>query len=125
VLDLFWGGRAAPSAYEALSYTASFRARQAPWLLALLALNVPLFLAVVVKGRWTASLRRLETGLGLAVAAVLAWIVLDGPVFQAPASDGLFKLALILTVAGTLLGLGLQWLRSVKPTPSREVEESK
>ena len=33
VLDFFWGGRAAPAAYEALTYTESFLHTQAPWLL--------------------------------------------------------------------------------------------
>ena len=36
VLDFFWDGRAAPAAYEALTYTDTFLRRQAPVLLALL-----------------------------------------------------------------------------------------
>ena len=59
-LDFFWGGRAAPAAYQALTYTDAFLQHQAPWLLALLLFNIPVFIAVIVKGRWTATLRRIE-----------------------------------------------------------------
>src|SRR5204862_5407603 len=76
LLDVFWGGRAAPGAYEALTYTEGFRHRQAPVLLLLLLLNVPLFLTVIVQGRWSARMRRIETALGLAVCAAMVWTVL-------------------------------------------------
>jgi hypothetical protein len=118
LLDFFWGGRAAPAAYEALTYTATFRQRQAPWVLALIVLNIPLLIAVLVNGRWSAILRRIETGLSLATCAVLAWTVLDGPVFLASSSDRTAKFFLVLIVAFTLIHLGVKLHRSVRPTPS-------
>ena len=120
VLDLLFGGRAAPAAYDALTYTGTFRHRQAPWLLVLILLNGPLFLTVMVKGRWSAIMRRIEMGLGLVTCAVLVWTVLDGPVFIAPASDKTVKFSLVLIVAFTLSSLGINLLRRVRPGPNQE-----
>lgn len=121
ILDFFWGGRAAPSAYEALTYADTFRARQAPWLLGLLLLNIPLFLAVIVSGRWSAMLRRVETVLNLVLCGVMAWTVADGPVFNAPTSDRMVKFFLVLIAVVTLVILAIQQYRRVRPTPDREV----
>ncbi len=121
ILDFFWGGRAAPSAYEALTYTDTFRARQAPWLLGLLLLNIPLFLAVILSGRWSAMLRRVETLQTLALCGVMAWTVADGPVFNAPTSDRMVKSLLVLIVIVTLGTLAIQQYRRVRPTPDRAV----
>jgi hypothetical protein len=118
LLDALFGGRAAPAAYEAFTYTDTFRRLQAPCLLVLLLLNVPLFLAVLVNGRWSALLRRLEMGLSLVTCAVMAWTALDGPVFLAPSSDRTVKFFLALLVAVTLLNLVVKLYRSVRPTPS-------
>jgi hypothetical protein len=116
LLDIFWGGRAAPAAYEALTYTDSFRQLQAPCLLVLLLLNIPLLIAVIVSGRWSPRMRRVETGLSLADCAAMVWTVLDGPVFISPVSDRTAKFFLVLIVAFTLIHLGLGLRRSVRPT---------
>lgn len=121
ILDLFWGGRAAPVAYEALTYTDTFRARQAPWLLGLLLVNIPLFLAVIASGRWSVMLRRVETVLTLALCGVMAWTVVDGPVFRTTTSDQAAKSLLVLIVVATLATLGIRQYRRVRPTPDREV----
>ena len=118
VLDFFWGGRAAPAAYQALTYTDAFRQRQAPWLLALLVLNIPMYIAVVAMGRWPAILRRIETVLGLATCAALAWTVLDGPVFMAPSSDGTAKFFVVLIIAFVLFDAAIKLHRSVRPAPN-------
>ena len=128
LLDVFYGGRAAPEAYAALTYTDAFRQRQAPCLLALIVLNVPILIATMainlgmVNGRWSATLRRIKGGLNLVLCAVLAWTVLDGPVFMAPASDRMVKGALVLIVAFTLIGMGVSLYRSVRPTPNRQIQ---
>lgn len=118
VLDVFFGGRAAPAAYEALTYTDAFRERQAPWLLACLLLNVPLLIAVLAKGAWTPALRRIELVLGLVTCALMVWVALDGPVFAVAASDRMFKGIVIALAAMTLLTIALRWLRRVRPAPS-------
>ena len=122
LLDVFWGGRAAPAAYEALTYTDTFRQRQALYLLVLLMLNIPLFLTVIVQGRWSALMRRIETGLSLLTCAVIAWTVVDGPVFLGPSSDRTAKFILVLIVAFTLMTIGIKLYRSVKPTPNYQIE---
>ena len=117
VLDFFWGGRAAPAAYEALTYTETFRQRQGPWLLVLLLLNIPTLAVVLVLGRWPAILRRLETGFTLLWCAVMLWTVLDGPVFMAQASDQMTKFILLLIAAYLLVDLGIKLHRRVRPRP--------
>ena len=118
VLDFFWGGRAAPAAYQALTYTDAFLQHQAPWLLALLLFNIPLFIAVIVKGRWTATLRRIETASSLVTCAALTWTVLGGPVFMTPVSDGTAKFIVVLIIAFTLLAMAVKLHRKVKPAPN-------
>lgn len=121
LLDVVWGGRAAPVAYEALTYTQTFLERQAPWLLGLLLLNIPLYLTVIVRGRWSPLLRRIESGSVLATCAAMAWTVLDGPVFMTPTSDRTAKFFLVLLVASTLIGLAIRIHRRVRPTPNQRI----
>lgn len=119
VLDVFWGGRAAPAAYEALTYTESFRRQQGPWLLVLVALNVPLFISAIASGRRSRLMRRVEVELSLVTCAVLAYTALAGPVFLSATSDRTAKFLLLVIVAVTLLDLILKLQRSVRPAPSR------
>ena len=118
VLDFFWGGRAAPAAYEALTYTDTFLQRQAPFLLGLLLLNIPLFITVIVQGRWSALLRRLETGLSLVLFAVMVWTVVDGPIFIAPSGDRTAKFCMALIVVFSLIFMGIELYQKVRPAPS-------
>lgn len=118
LLDAFWGGRAAPTAYEALTYTDTFLQRQAPFLLGLILLNIPLLIAVIVNGRRSALIQRLEVGLSLVLCGVLVWTVLDGPVFMAHASDRTVKFFLVLIVVFTLTYAGITLGRRVRPAPN-------
>lgn len=122
LLDFFWDGRAAPAAYEALTYTETFRQRQAPCLLVLLMLNIPLFITVIVNGRWSVLMRRIEMGLSLIICAAMVWTVLDGPVFMSSNSDQMVKFFLVLIVAFTLMSIGIKWYRKVKPTPNYHIQ---
>jgi hypothetical protein len=117
ILDFFWSGHAAPAAYTALTYTDTFLGRQAPLLLLTIVLNIPLMLAVIANGRWSPTLRRLQTALSWAGCVVMAWTILDGPVFLSPASDGMTKLALGLIIFFTLIGHVIAMYRRVTPTP--------
>ena len=120
VLDFFWGGRAAPAAYEALTYTESFLHGPAPWMLALLVLHILMFAGAIVSDRWAARMRRFETGLSLALCAAMAWTVLDGPVFRAQSSDGVCKLLLVVIIVATLAGIGIKLYQRVRPAPDRQ-----
>lgn len=121
VLDVFWGGRAAPAAYEALTYTETFRERQAPWLFGLLLLNIPIFIAVIVMGRWPTSMRRIETGFALATCAVMAWTIWDGPVLQTQAGDRMVKFILALIILYVLLDVAWKRLRRITPAPRAQL----
>jgi hypothetical protein len=119
VLGFFFGGRTAPAAYEALTYTDAFRQQQAPYVFGLLLLNIPLLITVLVNGRWSSLLRRIEAGLSLITCAVLTWVVLDGPVFLVSSSDRTFKFFLVLIIASTLIGMAVKLHRSIRPAPSQ------
>ncbi len=122
LLDVVWEGRAAAVAYESLTYTDTFLQRQAPWLLGLLLLNIPFFLTVLAVGRWSATLRRIETGLSLLTSAALVWTILDGPVFKTEVSDTTAKVLAALIVAFTLMTFAIKAYRSVKPMPNPRLQ---
>lgn len=118
VLDVLFDGRAAPVAYEALSYTPEFGAGPGPWLLGLLLLYLPLYAAMLVTGRRGPWLRRLEAAHGIALCAATAWAALAGPVFMSRAADGLFRLALLASVALFVGEAVVRRLRRVNPAPA-------
>jgi len=120
VIDVLFGGRAAPAAYHVLTYAETFQQRRAPVLYSLLLLNVPLLVAVIVKGRWTPTLRRLEFVLGLATCAAMVWCVLAGPIFIAPITDQFMKFGMLVLTALTVLQYGITMRRRVKPAPKLE-----
>lgn len=122
LLDVIWQGRAAPVAYEALTYAEPFRHRQAPILLGLLLLNIPMLTAVMLSGRWSTNMRRMETALSLVTCAVMLWTVLDGPVFMAESSDRTVKFAMVVIVAITMITFGIQTFRRVRPRPDRNMQ---
>ena len=119
VLDLVFGGHAAPAAYLALTYSDAFLQHQAPWLFVLVLLNLPLHASVMLAGRWSVLTRRLQLGLGLLTAAVMAWTVADGPALSTPSGDGMFKLILVALIALTLIDCGIKLLRRVRPAPGQ------
>lgn len=119
VLDAFWGGRAAPAAYQALTYTDTFLQREGVLLWLLVALNIPLLAAAIVIGRWTAMMRRVQTIGSLATCAAMAWAVAGGPIFIRSAADSMTKGLMLLVIVLTLLDLGIKLYRQVKPTPDR------
>ncbi len=122
VLDFFWDGKAAPVAYQALTYTDTFLHRQAPWILGLLLLNIPLFIATIIKGRHTMMLQGLETVFGLITCAVLIWTVMDGPIFMAQASDQTAKFILVMIVLFSLLTMAIVMYRKVRPKPDQQIQ---
>ena len=117
LLDYFWGGRAAPAAYAALTYADAFVQGQALWLLALLLLNIPMLAGVLVQGRWSPLMRRLQAALALLTCAVMAWTIADGPVFATAPSDRTAKFVLLLIVVLMLLDMAIKRIRRVSPTP--------
>lgn len=118
ILDFIWGGRAAPVAYEALTYTDSFLQRQAPWLFLLLAANIPLLATVIVQGRWSTRMRSIEAGLGFLTLAAMIWTILDGPILKTALSDQTCKMLMLLIVASTLIHYAFKFYQRVRPQPN-------
>lgn len=125
VLDVVWGGHAAPVAYQALTYTDSFLQLQGPILFALILLYIPFFIAVIVQGRHTPMLRRIETASSLLTCAVMVWAIMDGPIFMTATSDGMTKFLLSLIVIFSLIVMAVQMYRTVKPTPDKQVQNER
>jgi hypothetical protein len=121
VLDIVWRGHAAPEAYTALTYTDAFLRGPALVLLALIAINVPLGLAAMVKGRWTPTLRRIETALSLVTCAAMLWAVADGPIFLSERSDSTAKVLMALIAVYILIHCAITAYRRVRPTPKMQV----
>lgn len=122
VLDVVWGGHAAPVAYQALTYTESFLQLKGPILFLLIMLNIPLFIAVLVKGQHTPLLNRVETVSSLVTCAVMVWAIMDGPIFMTATSDGVTKSLLLLIVIFSLVVMAIMRFRTVKPTPGQQVQ---
>jgi hypothetical protein len=118
VLDVIWGGRAAPSAYQALTYTERFRATFAPAIFVLLSLNIPLLVATIANVRRTPTLRALDIGHGVVTSAVIAWAVIDGPVMMTPESDAVARAGMLLGAAVGFVALALERWRRVTPAPT-------
>ena len=117
LLELFWGNQVAPVAYDALTYSETFRERQGPILFVLLLINIPIMISGVSSGYWTVNVRRLALPLEVAVCAVMVWTVLDGPVFIAAVSDSFTKVVMALIVLGVLIYRLVQLYRRVTPAP--------
>jgi hypothetical protein len=117
VLDIVWRGNAASEAYTALTYTDSFLRGPAFVLLALVAVNVPLGLMAMVQGRWTSTLRRIETALGLVSCAAMLWAVVDGPIFLSERSDNTAKVLMALIATCMLIHYATTTYRRVRPAP--------
>ncbi|WP_395005689.1 hypothetical protein [Undibacterium sp.] len=122
ILDVIWSGKAAPTAYTALTYTDAFLQRQGPYLFTLVVLNIPFYFAVMIQGRWTTLLRRIETGLSLLTCAVMTWAIVDGAIMMSPASNSTAKFFMGLIVAFSLLVIVVEFVRQVKPRPHQSLQ---
>lgn len=90
------GGRLAREFYQAIAYDETFRQLRLPLLMALLLTHLMLYAVLVAQGRWHRLTRQLDIVLSAAVAAVLAWSIAAGHVFQGEAADGTARAAIAL-----------------------------
>jgi hypothetical protein len=115
LLDLVTGG----GAPGVLTYDETFLRRRAPWLLSLMVLHL-LFLGVlIVNGRWTTRLRRIDAVLSLAVCGVITWVLLAGDVYTAAATDEAAKGITALIVLVSVADLAVKLLRRRPVVPGR------
>ncbi|SFS02370.1 hypothetical protein SAMN04487846_1569 [Microbacterium sp. cf046] len=74
-------------AIEALALDPEFLQWRAPWVLLLWAADLVLYALVLIAGRWTVPTLRARSVLSLAMAVLLLWWSLAGPVFLSPVTD--------------------------------------
>ncbi|GAA0424995.1 hypothetical protein Acor_36740 [Acrocarpospora corrugata] len=112
ILDFFWNGRAAASAYRALALDEDFTSSRAPWLVALLSLQLALYAVLIVRGRWQPLTRRIDIGLTFAGCAFLTWL-LGGGIFAAEPADQTAKAFIVLIVIAYLIDAGVKLRREL------------
>jgi hypothetical protein len=88
-----------------------FVRERGPWLLALWAVQLAVFLVVLVQGRWRQGARYAAMALDVAGAALLVWFIAGGPMFQTPTTDGFAKLMIALITLMILLTTGARLWR--------------
>jgi hypothetical protein len=118
LLDAISGGHLAPEARAALTYTDAFRRHQAPILVALIVLTVPMTVTMILSGRRSVIMRRIEAAMSLAFFAVLVWTILGGPVFVGPTGDRALKGFLVVIAAVAMVDLVNKLSRGLRPAPS-------
>jgi hypothetical protein len=91
-------------------------------LFALIALNIPLSIAVIIIGRRSVVMQRIEMGLGLLTCAAMVWAVADGPILKTANSDRMAKILMVAVVAVVVISVGIKLYRSVRPTPNRQLQ---
>ena len=116
ILDWMFGGEAAPSAYEALSYAPDFYPMPAIPLFALLIANLLLYIPLIVSGRWTSLLRRLDIVFSFLICTMLVWIMAAGQIFAVASVDDFVKFIILLIVVGSVIDKGLELEREINRT---------
>jgi hypothetical protein len=80
---------------DAFALDPDFLRRRAPWVLVLWAASFGLEFAVLVAGRTGSPTRRISMAIGVCWLALLTWYLAAGPIFDAPATDGVVRLCLV------------------------------
>ncbi|GIH22752.1 hypothetical protein Aph01nite_10620 [Acrocarpospora phusangensis] len=114
LLDYLFDGHAAPAAYQALALDEDFVRSRAPWLLALMVLQLALYAVLIVRGRWQPATRRIDIGLALVICGVLTWFLPAGDIFAAEPTDQTVKAVIVLIVIGALFDAGLKLHRELR-----------
>jgi len=108
LIRTFAGGRAAPAAYDALTYDDSFLRLRGPAVLALMIAGLVVQAALVWQGRWRPWIQRADMTYSLVLCVVLTWVVGAGPIFRTTPTDQSVKGAIALTVLVTLVDLAVR-----------------
>jgi hypothetical protein len=74
-------------------------------------------IAVIVNGRRSVVIQRIEAGMSLAFFAVLVWTILGGPVLEGPAGDRALKGFLVLIAAFAMVDLVAKLVRGLRTAP--------
>lgn len=96
---------AAPQAVQALTFNGEFAQFRGPLVLALLIAILVHHLVVTIHGRWRPVTRTVGMLLGLAICAVLTWVLFAGPVYLSPEADRAAKFWVAVIVAVSIVDL--------------------
>lgn len=100
--DLVSGGHTPPALRDAFAYDDIFLRYRAPVLWRLLGAALLVYAWATIEGRWRKLTRRIDLGVGAAIALVSLWTIIAGPIFTAPATDQAMKFWTAL-IAGFML----------------------
>lgn len=114
LLDFIFDGLAAPAAYQALSYAPEFYPVRAVWLFGLLLAGLLVLIVLIIQGRWSPILRRIDMLLAVTVSVVLVWNSAAGNIFASTATDQFVKVIIGLIVFFTLLDKGMALYRELQ-----------
>src|SRR5262249_53578079 len=110
-IRMVYGDRAAPEAYDALTYDDEFLRLRGPIVLAIIVLGLAIQAILLGYGRWRPWIRQADMIYALAVCAALTWTIAAGPVFVATGTDRAFKGAAVLIILITLVDLAVRTRR--------------
>jgi hypothetical protein len=81
-----------------LQFDPGFRVTRLPWLFAAWIWQALMLVVLIVRGRWSVTLRRMDLFLSIAVVALLAWYTGDGPVMLLAAPNQTVKAFITMIV---------------------------
>ncbi len=116
VIALPWLASWAPGlpepAVAALELDPEFLKWRAPWVLPVWAASFALLVRVLVVGRWSAATLRVRGAVDIAMAGLLLWWSLAGPVFISPATDSTARFLLVLVAVSSATDAAIAIRRS-------------
>lgn len=120
VIALPWLGTWAPGlpepALAALELDPDFLTWRAAWILPVWAASLALQVFALVVGRWTVATHRVRAALDAAMAGVLLWWALAGPVFISPAADSTARSLVVVLAVICVIDAVIAIRRSISAT---------
>ena len=90
---------------DAFALDPDFLRWRAPWVLVLWAASFAVEFAVLAAGRTSSATRRVSLAIDACWLALMTWCLVAGPVFEAPAADGVVRLCLVGIMAVVVIDL--------------------
>ncbi|MFD1574193.1 hypothetical protein ACFSEO_08625 [Agromyces cerinus subsp. nitratus] len=100
---------------DAFAFDPEFLQWRAPWVLVLWAVSFAVVFAELVAGRSTRTTRLISLMGGIGWLVLLTWCLAAGPIFTAPATDGVVRLCLVGIMVITAIDLVVTLRRGVLP----------
>ncbi|SDZ55797.1 hypothetical protein [Herbiconiux ginsengi] len=111
-----WAPGLPPAVFTALELDPVFLRWRAPWVLPVWVASFALLILVLARGRWSVTTLRTRAAADVAMAALLLWWSLAGPVFISPAADTTARFLLVLLAAYSATDAVIAIRRSISVT---------